>query len=86
MESRLRTRFAITYLKDMFSLEAQHCKESRDALVDDESIEDLKKIPSLLLFVNCLFSCHNKTSKLGNFILHQFEGLHKLWDSPVNSL
>ncbi len=28
------------------------------------------------------FFCHNKTSKLSNFILHQFEGLHKLWDSP----
>ena len=23
-----------------------------------------------------------KTSKLSNFILHQFEGLHKLWDTP----
>ena len=22
------------------------------------------------------------TSKLSNFILHQFEGLHKLWDTP----
>jgi len=29
-----------------------------------------------------IFSCHNKTSKLSNCILHQFEGLHKLWDSP----
>ena len=28
----------------MFSLEAQHCKESRDALVDNEAIKDLKKI------------------------------------------
>ncbi|MGO5038785.1 hypothetical protein ACTQ32_15835, partial [Roseburia faecis] len=24
------------------------------------------------------------TSKLSNFILHQFEGLHKLWDAPVH--
>ena len=23
-----------------------------------------------------------KTSKLSNVILHQFEGLHKLWDTP----
>ena len=23
-----------------------------------------------------------KTSKLSNYILHQFEGLHKLWDTP----
>ena len=23
------------------------------------------------------------TSKLSNFILHQFGGLHKLWDAPV---
>ena len=23
-----------------------------------------------------------KTSKLSNIILHQFEGLHKLWDTP----
>ncbi len=26
-----------------------------------------------------VFSCHNKTSKLTNLILHQFGGLHKLW-------
>ena len=24
-----------------------------------------------------------KTSKLSNIILHQFEGLHKLWDTPA---
>jgi len=24
------------------------------------------------------------TSKLSNFILHQFEGLHKLWDTPFS--
>lgn len=24
-----------------------------------------------------------KTSKLSNVILHQFEGLHKLWDTPL---
>ena len=24
-----------------------------------------------------------KTSKLNNIILHQFEGLHKLWDTPA---
>ena len=27
-------------------------------------------------------SSHKKTSKLSNIILHQFEGLHKLWDTP----
>ena len=32
-----------------------------------------------------VFSCHNKTSKLSNSILHQFGGLHKLWDSPTES-
>ena len=26
-----------------------------------------------------------KTSKLSNIILHQFEGLHKLWDTPYSS-
>ncbi|MGO5021197.1 ATP-binding protein, partial [Roseburia faecis] len=26
------------------------------------------------------------TSKLSNFILHQFEGLHKLWDAPYDLL
>ena len=26
------------------------------------------------------------TSKLSNYILHQFEGLHKLWDTPVVSV
>lgn len=25
---------------------------------------------------------HNNTSKPCNYILHQFGGLHKLWDSP----
>ena len=25
------------------------------------------------------------TSKLSNFILHQFGGLHKLWDTPAGS-
>ncbi|WP_207642645.1 hypothetical protein, partial [Anaerostipes hadrus] len=29
-------------------------------------------------------SSHKKTSKLSNIILHQFEGLHKLWDTPFN--
>ena len=24
------------------------------------------------------------TSKLSNFILHQFGGLHKLWDTPID--
>ena len=28
-------------------------------------------------------SSHKKTSKLSNIILHQFEGLHKLWDTPL---
>lgn len=28
---------------------------------------------------------YNKTSKLSDFILHQFEGLHKLWDSLFKS-
>ena len=28
----------------------------------------------------------NKTSKLSNYILHQFEGLHKLWDTPIASV
>ncbi|WP_207642862.1 hypothetical protein, partial [Anaerostipes hadrus] len=28
-------------------------------------------------------SSHKKTSKLSNIILHQFEGLHKLWDTPA---
>jgi len=28
-------------------------------------------------------SSHKKTSKLSNIILHQFEGLHKLWDTPI---
>ena len=31
-------------------------------------------------------SSHKKTSKLSNIILHQFEGLHKLWDTPENPL
>ena len=26
------------------------------------------------------------TSKLSNFILHQFGGLHKLWDAPLCKL
>ena len=29
-------------------------------------------------------SSHKKTSKLSNIILHQFEGLHKLWDTPFS--
>ena len=29
-------------------------------------------------------SSHKKTSKLSNIILHQFEGLHKLWDTPMS--
>ena len=39
----------------------------------------------MLLFVVCVSfsSSHKKTSKLSNIILHQFEGLHKLWDTPV---
>ena len=31
-------------------------------------------------------SSHKKTSKLSNIILHQFEGLHKLWDTPIASI
>ena len=27
-----------------------------------------------------------KTSKLSNVILHQFEGLHKFWDTPYKRL
>ena len=27
-----------------------------------------------------------KTSKLSNVILHQFEGLHKLWDTPLKRI
>ena len=39
---------------------------------------------SLLLFVGLSFFLAIKiTSKLSNFILHQFEGLHKLWDTPL---
>ena len=30
-----------------------------------------------------IFPCHNKTSKLSNSILHQFRGLHNLWDTPI---
>ena len=29
-----------------------------------------------------LFIAYKITSKLSNFILHQFGGLHKLWDAP----
>ena len=28
------------------------------------------------------FSCHKISLQTGKFILHQFEGLHKLWDTP----
>jgi len=29
-----------------------------------------------------LFSCHKINLQTGKSILHQFEGLHKLWDTP----
>ena len=29
-----------------------------------------------------LFSYHKTNLQTGKFILHQFEGLHKLWDTP----
>ena len=35
-------------------------------------------------FLWAVFSfCHKNTSKLSNSILHQFGGLHKLWDTPI---
>jgi hypothetical protein len=30
-----------------------------------------------------LFSCHKINLQTGKSILHQFEGLHKLWDTPA---
>lgn len=33
-----------------------------------------------------IFPCHNKTSKLSTSILHQFRGLHNLWDTLAQKL
>ncbi|MBS6913895.1 MAG: integrase, partial [Clostridium sp.] len=33
-----------------------------------------------------LFSCHKINLQTGKSILHQFEGLHKLWDTPKHYL
>ena len=33
-----------------------------------------------------LFSCHKINLQTGKSILHQFEGLHKLWDTPFYTL
>lgn len=38
-----------------------------------------------LLSWNSLYLNYTGSSKLSNFILHQFEGLHKLWDTPITS-
>ena len=62
-----------------------------DAVVDIRPIPDCyiiflqivaQHFPKSCFLWGILFPCHNINLQTGKSILHQFEGLHKLWNTP----
>ena len=84
MNSILCDIFMLSVVKNSlnryFFVSPQSDKPKVDAVVFIYLFNSSKHLLALKSHITELTSCHNKTSKLSNLILHQFEGLHKLWD------